>query len=47
MVTNTMNKVFGNNESAKSKGDLEWMGGEERERVLGWQVLEQRHAGEG
>jgi hypothetical protein len=49
MVTKiyTMNKVFDSNERAKSKGDLEWMGGEEREWVLGWQVLERCHAGEG
>jgi hypothetical protein len=49
MVTKiyTMNKVLSSNERATSKRDLEWMGGEEREWVLGWWVLERCHTREG
>jgi len=43
----TMNKVLNINERATSKRDSEWMGGAEREWVLGWQVLERCCAGEG
>jgi hypothetical protein len=42
-----MNKVLNINERATSKRDSEWMGGEEREWVLGWQVLERCCAEEG
>jgi hypothetical protein len=42
----TMNTVLISNERATSKRDLEWMGGEEREWVLGWWFLERHHARE-
>ncbi len=43
----TMNKVLNINERAMSKRDSEWMGGAEREWVLGWQLLERCCIGEG
>jgi len=42
-----MNKVVGNIERATSNRDSEWMGGEEREWVLVWWVLEWCCIGEG
>ncbi len=48
MVTKTftMSKVLNSNERAISERDSKWMGGEEREWVLGWWVVEGRYIGE-
>ncbi len=48
MVTKiyTMSKVLGSNERATSERDSKWMGGKEREWVLGWWVMELGYIGE-